>query len=478
MQRTWLSFLLSVLLCCTLTACGGSDQKESTPPVVNTPPPTEPPPPSVISDETLPRIDIYALEGEIQNEPKITAKMKVTTYTIGEQASVELDTHIGVEYRGSSSQGIYQKKGYGIETRDEAGEDLSVALLGFPEEEDWVLHGPYGDKSLIRNALMYDLATAFERYVSRYQFVEVYVEEQYQGLYVLLERVKRDSDRIDINKLKEDENEGEDVTGGYILKIDKTTGEHEDNPGAEALFTDDISFISNYGNEVNNSVPHFLYHYPKPEDITSEQKAYIQDYINQFETALDGEQFKDEASGYRHFIQVDSFVDYFLATELSGNIDGYRLSTYLYKDKNAKLSMGPLWDYNLAFGNADYCNGAATDIWIYRSEERCDGGAFPVPFWWGKLLQDPYFVGLVKTRWNQLRESSLSDEMIDSRIQELSDQLARTGAVSKNFERWDVLGEYVWPNYYVGQTYNDELNYLTQWLENRLVWLDSEINQL
>ncbi|MDN4501186.1 CotH kinase family protein [Alteromonadaceae bacterium BrNp21-10] len=476
---------LLLLVIFILGGCGGASTSDTPPttkvPSVTTPEPviSEPEEPIAVTQETLPRIDIYNIEGEIVDEPKVTANMKVTQYVIGELPITNYDGFIGVEYRGSSSQYYYEKKNFGIETRDAEGEDLSVSLLGFPEEEDWVLHGPFGDKSLMRNALMFDMAAAFDRYSSRWQFVEVYVDEEYNGLYVLLEKIKRDDNRVNINKLKEDENSGEDVTGGYIIKLDKTNGEHEGDPGAYDLYTDNMSFISAHGSGINpNSIHHFIYHTPKSDDITDEQKAYIQQYVGDFEDALASDQFKDETAGYRNFIEVDSFVDYFLATEISGNVDGYRLSTYLYKDKNDKLTMGPLWDYNLAFGNADYCDGGSNTLWVYLSEERCEGGVFGVPFWWYRLLEDPYFADKVKARWSALRAGSLSDAAVTQRINTMQQQLDNTGAVQRNFQRWDILGAYVWPNEYVGQTHAEEVTYLSQWLTARLQWLDNEITNL
>ena len=127
---------------------------------------------------------------------------------------------IGIEIRGQSSQ-MFPKKQYGFETRDSENEDLDVSLLGLPEEEDWILHAPYSDKSLIRNALIYDLSRDIGRYSSRLVFVELILNNIYDGLYILMEKLKRDKYRIDINKLKSSENEGEDLTGGYILKLDK-----------------------------------------------------------------------------------------------------------------------------------------------------------------------------------------------------------------------------------------------------------------
>lgn len=479
-----------MILLSTLLGCGGGSSGGTTPPTVistsssiassssSVASSSSSSTPAIVTEDTLPRIDIYNLAGTIQNEPKITAQMKVTEYVIGELPLIDYDGFIGVEYRGSSSQFYYAKKNFGVETRDSEGADLDASILGFPEEEDWVLHGPFGDKSLLRNTLMFDVAQAFGRYTSRWKYAEVYINNQYQGLYVLLEKIKRNKNRVDISKLKDTDIEGEELTGGYIVKLDKTDGEHPDNPSAYNLYTDDMSFISNYGAGVGSSEHHFIYNYPKPKNITSEQKIYIQSYVHAFEDALAGNDFKDETLGYRNFIDIDSFVDYFIATEISGNVDGFRLSTYLSKDKNKKLAMGPLWDYNLAFGNANYCGGNEYGHWIHKSEDICEGGVFGVPFWWNRLMEDPYFTNLVKIRWTALRNNSLSDNSISGLISEKSNYLKTTGAADRNFNRWNILGIYVWPNNYIGMTYDDEVAYVDSWLMGRLAWLDTEIENL
>lgn len=471
MRRNQFSILLLVgALCSNVISCGGSSTSDDD---TTTPTPTNP---NIITEETLARFDVTELESAIQDEPKITAQMTVTNYVVGEEPIVEYQGYIGIEYRGSSSLSMFPKKGYGIETRDETGEGIDVSLLGMPEEEDWALHGPYSDKSLMRNTLMFDIGAAFDRYSSRWQYVDLYIEEEYLGVYVLLEKVKRDENRVNINKLKDDENSGEDVTGGYILKLDKTTGEHESDPSAWDKFTPDMSFQSEYGSVVTSGTHYFIYHTPKSEDITEPQKTYIQDYVHQFEDALISQNFQDETLGYRNFIDASSFVDYFLATEISGNIDGYRLSTYVYKDKNAKLSMGPLWDYNLAFGNADYCGAYQTDIWVYEKDFRCTEHKFSVPFWWYRLLEDQSFRDEVKVRWQTLRKTVLSNDTLLANIEEKSEYLLNTGAVSNNFKRWDTIGDYIWPNYYVGDTYSQEVKYLKTWLTERLAWLDEQID--
>ena len=169
----------------------------------------------------LPQFSINTNGSAIVDEPKIMAEMVVV-----EDDVVDFSGIIGIEIRGSSSQ-MFPKKQYGLETREESGEGIDVSILGMPEEEDWILYAPYSDKSLIRNALIYDLSRDLGRYASRINFAEVNINGTYNGFYVFMEKLKRDSNRIDINKLKEDENSGEDLTGGYILKIDKADGPDE-----------------------------------------------------------------------------------------------------------------------------------------------------------------------------------------------------------------------------------------------------------
>ena len=483
MRNRRIAFIFFTFALMTLASCGGSSGSGNNPggsssTSSSSNSASSSGSPTAVAEETLPRIEINTLGNTIPDEPKVNATMTVTDYVIGELPITDFSGSIGIEMRGSSSQYYFDKKNYGIELRDSSGADMDASILGFPEEEDWVLHGPYSDKSLLRNTLMFDIGQEFGRYASRWKYLELYLNNQYMGVYVLLEKIKRDDNRVDISNLKEDDNEGEELSGGYIIKLDKTNGEHAGNPGAYDLYTDNMSFQSSHNTGFNTYRPHFIYHQPKPADISEQQKTYIQDYINAFEDSLASDSFADETLGYRNYINVDSFVDYFIATEISGNVDGYRLSTFLVKDKNEKLAMGPLWDYNLAFGNADYCNGWEYNLWVYLGEERCEGGAFPIPFWWARLLQDDYFVGLLKSRWTALRSTALSDAALEEKINSKANYLKATGAANRNFDRWDTLGMYIWPNYYVGFTYDEEVNTVKTWLNNRMSWLDNEIENL
>ena len=428
-------------------------------------------PPSVeLPDSTikLPQVNINTNGREILDEPKINALMTITVDDV-----IDYEGNIGIEIRGSSSQ-FFPKKQFGFETRDASNEDINVSLLEFPEEEDWILHAPYSDKSLIRNRLIYDLSRAIGRYSSRAKFVELTINESYNGVYLLLEKLKRDANRIAINKLKDDENSGEDLTGGYILKIDKADGPDE------RLYTNTNSITSTFNpNNANlNQKIHFLYDTPDKEDITLAQKAYISDYLMAFEKALSSDDFKDPIVGYSAYIDTQSFIEYFLLNELSNNVDAYRISTWLVKDKNEKLKMGPIWDFNLAFGNADYCSGGATNVWAYRYNERCPDDFWLVPFWWRRLLEDPAFVSQLKARWLELRSNEFSNALIVEKIEAYTETLTVSDGIKNNFEKWPVLGQYVWPNNFIGETYDEEKDYLITWINNRLSWLDTEISGL
>lgn len=420
----------------------------------------------VIADaDRLPSFYISTNGASIVDEPKIDAQLTIV------EAGVE--THqgmIGIEIRGSSSQ-QFPKKSYGFETRDQANEDVDVSLLGFPEEEDWILYAPYSDKSLVRNHLIYELSNDIGRYASRSKLVDVYLNETYLGMYVFMEKLKRDSNRIDINKLKDDENTGEDLTGGYILKLDKADGP------VESLYTDTNSFPSQAGplNSTAGQQIYFLYDDPDQDDITPEQKAYISTYVTDFETALASDTFTDPALGYAAYIETASFIDFFLLSELSNNVDGYRLSTWLTKDKNEKLKMGPIWDFNLAFGNANYCGGDANNVWAYRFNERCPNDTWQIPFWWNRLLEDPAFVAQLQNRWTTLRAGVFSETNLYEKIDGYVSQLTTGGAVQANFSRWQVLGIYIWPNNFVGTSHESEIAYLKDWITMRLSWLDTEI---
>lgn len=411
-----------------------------------------------IFDSNLPLVFVNTNNKQIPDDPKITAELGIVWNENGEQNNTKdrfnhFSGKIGIEIRGSSSQS-FPKKSFGIELRDEAGEGIDFPLLGMPEEEDWILYAPYTDKTLIRNVLTFSLASELGSYVPRCRFVELFINNEYWGVYVLMEKIKRDKNRVDISKLKADEISGDDLTGGYIVKIDKTTGS-----GGEGWYS---SF-----NNSDGSKGYYQYEYPKQEDIVPAQKNYIKNYIDNFETAVNNQEF-DSSTGYSSFINHQSFYNYIIMNELSKNVDGYRLSTYLYKDKNGKLNAGPIWDFNLGYGNANYYKGWETaGLQMYADLNRDN---WHNPFWWKGLLVDSYFSNSLRCNWDELREHTLSNEKVNNVVDSLVNLLIYPSA--RNFNRWPVIGEYVWPNYFVGTSYVQEIDWMKSWLEDRLRWLD------
>jgi hypothetical protein len=419
----------------------------------------------------LPIVVINTGSNVIVDEPKVMADMGIIYNGIGIRNYMtdpfnDYNGKIGIEFRGSSSQG-FPKKSFGFETWDVNGNEIDSSLLGMPKESDWILSASYTDKSLMNNYLTYDLARMMGWYASRGQYVEVVINGEYQGVYILMEKIKRDKDRVDIAKLQVTDISGDQLTGGYIIKIDKFTG--NGGGGWTSPYAPDTN--------VNGQTIYFQYEYPSDVNIVPQQEAYIQAYVDSFETALAGPNFADTAIGYAHYIDVNSFVDYFLLNELSRNVDGYRLSTYLYKDKfskGGKLTIGPVWDYDIAWANADYCLGNDTSGWAYDFAIPCSGDNSQIPFWWDRLLQDTAFQNKLKCRWEELKMTALSVSYLNYYTDSLETYL--TEGAGRNFVTWPILGTYVWPNPWpVPTTFAGEVDELQTWISSRWNWMDQNM---
>jgi len=417
-----------------------------------------------LTESNLPIIVIESLN-TINADSKVAATMKIYFKEDGSTNKLtdvpeDYDGNIGIKLRGQTSLSIFDKKGYSIETRNALGEEDAAGIMGMPKEVDWVLHGPYSDKSLMRNALIYTLADSITPYAPRVQMAEIMINNEYQGVYLFTEKIKRDGSRVDIAKLKDNEIAGDDLTGGYILKFDKANQE-------------EIGWVSPYSVSAEQPT-NFIQVYPDWDDIVPEQKEYIQNWITNFEDLLAGPDYTDDLIGYRKSINTESFIDFILLNELSRNVDGYRLSTYMFKDKDTndnELHMGPVWDYNLAFGNANYCDGSRIDGWAYDFNDVCGGDMYQMHFWWKRLLSDPTFEKDLADKWMKLRNGKFSNSNINMLIDYFEDQLAIPQV--RNFQKWDVLGTQIWPNVFVGNTYVSEVEYLRTWLMNRMTWMDN-----
>ena len=358
------------------------------------------------------------------------------------------------------------------------------------KQSDFILYAPANDKALIRNTLIYDLSNQIGMYATRTKYVHLYIDGEYLGLYVLMEKIKRDKNRVNITKMASTDNSGNNITGGYILKIDKSAG---DNTlvgwDADAVYTEALGFRSNYdpnGIKINflpygpkkSAETYIMYEYPKYDAITNDQKKYVQTYFSDFEDVLLSNNYKDPINGYQKFIDVNSFIDFLILNEFAYNPDAYRLSTFMNKERLGKLKMGPIWDFNLGFGNDDRVAFVNASTWVINYNNYYPSDTWLVNFWWKKLLSDPAFTDRLKSRWISLRTSSLSETSILETIDKHINLLKSTNSIDKHFDRWKILGVKLPFNNFVGKTHQEEVDFLKSWVKKRLTWMDSEIVKL
>ena len=408
-------------------------------------------------------IVLIETDGPIPDEPKVRARMRVVDNASGLNRATDppsgYDGWVGIEVRGATSQ-LFPKKQYALETREASGENRNASLLGMPSENDWILHAPYADKTLVRNVVAYRLARRMGRYASRTRFCEVVLNGEYQGVYVLLESIKRDRSRVDIARLRPDETSGDDLTGGYIVKVDKQAG------GEQGGWLSPFPPPYPHPRQVR-----WQFHDPRPSEVVPEQAAYIERVVTDFERAVLSDDYEDPARGFLPHVDLASFVDYVLHTEVTKNIDGYRASAYLHKDKDSRggrLRAGPVWDFNLAMGNASFGGGGSHRGFQFDWDARGDGE--PIPFWWGRMVRSAPFRAALIPRWAELRAGPLHPDSLDALVNEAVAEIGE--ARVRDLERWGTEGRHVWGNAYVGEIYEDDVRYLKDYLRRRAAWLD------
>ena len=406
---------------------------------------------NTFTDSNLPIVIINTVNGEeIPNEPKILGTMKIIQRPDGARnfltdantdEFLDYSGTIGIETRGSSSQAL-PKKPYGIDTLEDDGiEDENVKLLGMPKENDWLLNSFAFDDSMMRDYISYEMARQMGQYATNLKYCEVVLNGEYIGLYALSEKIKRDGDRVDIAKISDDENSLPEITGGYIIQTDRTGG---DNP-PEAW---------------NNNGAGYIHEKPNSDDITSQQSSYIESVFRDLD---DNATNPNIISGYPSIIDVPSFLDYILVAEIASNVDAYALSTYYHKDKGGKLRAGPVWDYNLTYGNdlfdffgVNY-DRSFTDVWQFNFSNT---GAY----FWGDLFNDPKFKCYLSKRFNEVTNTGepLNYEYISSLIDSTTALISE--AVVRENEKWDTIDDFA------GEIANIKI-----WLQERITWMRNDL---
>jgi hypothetical protein len=328
----------------------------------------------------------------------------------------------------------------------------------------------YNDKVFMRNTLAFDLFTKMGHYQPHTRLCEVVLNGEYEGIYVLTEKIKIDKNRVNISKLTAADTLGDDLTGGYIIKVDNTDGSGTDfwYSKYEAI---DCPGTGRY--------PYFVYSFPKPEDIVNQQKQYIQGFVSKIDSVLRNSKWADPKEGYSAYLDVASFIDYFIVGEVSRNVDTYKKSAFFYKDKDSKdgrLHDGPVWDFDWAWKNINECEVNATDGsgWTFLISSVCHSGPVP-PGWMVKLLQDTNFTNELHTRYSLLRKTILSEGSLYHYIDSI-DTLVNEAQV-RHYQRWPILGTNVGAPEVDAQptTFDGEITKFKNWISTRLTWLDANM---
>lgn len=441
-----------------------------------------------IGSTNLPIVFINTLGSVIEREERITARMKIIHNGDGNMnhgdtiaypgQTVDYDGYIGLKYRGNTSFEKSDKKPYGFKTLEQRLEDggkkAKVSLLGMGKDNDWVLLAPFADKSMIRDVLTFELARPFFAYVPHSRFCEVMLNGVYYGVFILTERPGKGKYRLNLNDPGED---GGDLTGDFHVEIDRND--------EEIYYTSTYHPKNIFGNTDNSLNIYYQYDSPDPDDLKempAEVRESIDNAIFEMETAFTRTDYTDPDNGYRRYINVTSFIDYLLTTEFTLNIDGYRLSTHLYKYSVTRAEregldhrwQTTLWDYNIAYGN-DIAYGNNINIWQYDYNKINVKKAQAVPFWWEKLLADPSFTQAVSQRWKEYRASSFSDKNIDNAIDSLCATLNAFGAEARNEEAWKIYGRRIWPSYTTITDHAEEIGNLKAWIKRRVAFLDKSL---
>lgn len=444
----------------TLFAC-----VDPAPPAETAPPSTSPLPQVVVDTRG---VDVDAESGT--EGDRVAFPMRDVTVSVhagSPDGDATLVSAAGMRVRGNSTQAL-PKKSYALELRDEAGDDRALPFVGLPDEADWVLLGPYADRSLLRDVLAYRWGRALGRWAPRTAFVELWVDadggapedDDYRGVYAVVEKVERGDARVDVARMDPEDEAEPKVTGGWLVKVDVPD-------------PDEDAFRTAAGTPPYWPAIGFLVEDPDPDDVTEAQRAWLRGWLDGFEAVLAGDDFADPQVGYAAWIDVDSFVDYHLLTEALKNADGFYASMYFHKDRQGRLVAGPIWDWNVAMGGTTDWDCYEPEGWL---EARVES------FWYPRLFEDPAFVARWRARWRELRAGPLADDAMRADVRAAAAEVDE--AQARNFARWPVLGRPIdelphlsYPGWEDRPTWESELVYLEDWLVARLAWMDPAVER-
>ena len=394
-----------------------------------------------------------------------------------------LECNIEIKIRGNTTRRV-PKKQYSIDLVDENGNKKEEKILGMPKESEWILNAPFEDKSLLRNYMAYNISREIMEYAPRAKFCEAFIVDDgkdistnhYKGVFLMIEKIKRDKNRVNISK----SNPSKDETSFIVEK---------NNPKEkDIIFNGKEAYLYDYP---------ILASYPK-KNLTDGQINYINKTISMFERNLYSNEFNNKYTGYQKYIDVDTFVDYYIINEFFNNTDAGILSTYIYKDFGEKIKAGPVWDFNASMGNSNVLSPYYDYKGFYMNRTA----------WFDRLMEDKTFVIKVINRYKLLRKTYLSDEYLINFIDDTVKMLGE--APKRNFEVWPIymcnqfemfkdyrndfskfeddpkkLDEYLKNNNSLfkstenmATSYEEEIEMLKVFLINRGRWMDENIEKL
>ena len=474
-MKHFLRLLVVSTLLLLLGACGGSDSSDSSPSaVLATPETSEPAPAPPIDNGSAPSTDSPSSEPatpppepapqpatpalpatiarmyiDIADGAEVVDRENYLSATVRIESDLESDrlqAPAEIRGRGNSTWNM-PKKPYRLRL------EAAAPLLGMPAERDWALLANYADKSLARNKVAMILGEKMGMaWTPRSRFVELYVNGEYRGVYQVYEHVKAGPNRADVEPPDpEVDTDPTKISGGWLLEVDKRYDEDAcwDTPlgvpicvKEPGLDEDDLA---------------------DPAHPSSIQFAYIRTHVAQAEQALGA------GAAWRQYFDSAALIDWYLVNELMRNFDaqvGVQLGTsvYLQKRKDGPLAFGPLWDFDIGAGNIDFAPIASSEGWWIRDS-----------VWYQRLFMDEGFRQDLHARWCALERDNViprAAEMVDEVVGMIGGE-----AIARNFVRWPIIGQYVWPNFYVGPTYESEVDYLKKWLKDRVAWMGTEYSR-
>jgi hypothetical protein len=372
------------------------------------------------------------------------------------QGAAAEQARVGFKIRGRRSRN-HDKTSFSLEVRNhqDDGDNEQAAMLDLPAQSDWVLFAPYLiDRAMIRNALIYQLSNAIGRYAARTRFVEMFLAQEgqpvgashYLGVYAVTEALKRDRNRVPIERLDIAQTELPAISGGYLLRAD------EPERG-------EVRFLA------VNYPRHMVLRYPRRENLNTEQQQYIGEYLNACGRAAGAADRVDSETGQSLYDLIDraSFIDIHILNLLAKNVDAWRLSSYFHKRRNAKLMAGPIWDCDRCMGAYDV-NVADPSGW------QPTGGSvnFFTYGWWNGLFSDPVFEEQYWSRMEELLSGPLDTPAVLETVDRLAESLDE--AAARDAKRWPMAPP-------ADGSYRKEIENLRNWLSARIAWAKANLRR-